>query len=86
MAVIVRRCLLLPLLKQRKMTQQDLADRVGLTKQQVNNYARNRTVMSFEIAVNIAMILGCSPEELYEFEVVSLDVLKARRSRRQGRQ
>ncbi|MFF0831057.1 helix-turn-helix transcriptional regulator [Brevibacillus sp. NPDC003359] len=82
MAFKVVRCLLLQHLANSDLTQQELADRVGMTKQQINNYARNRGVMTLENAINIAAVLGCSVESLYELEVVSVDNLRKERSSR----
>ncbi|MDR7318877.1 helix-turn-helix transcriptional regulator [Brevibacillus nitrificans] len=82
MAFKVGRCLLLQHLTNSELTQQELADRVGMTKQQVNNYAHNRGVMTLENAINIASVLGCPVEKLYELEVVSVDALKKGRSSR----
>lgn len=47
------------------MTQQELADRLGVTRQQINHYVRDKRVMTLEIAKNISTILGCEIEDLY---------------------
>jgi transcriptional regulator with XRE-family HTH domain len=60
------RCLLSDLLDRRKMTQQQLAERVGMSKQQINNYISGRTNMSLANAMAIAKALGCHVEDLYE--------------------
>lgn len=61
------RCLLLPLLKERSMTQIELANKLGVTKQQVNKYVHNKQMMSIEVALNISLILKCHMEDLYEW-------------------
>lgn len=62
----VGRCLLKDLLKNRKMTQQELANQLGITVQQVNKYVLNKQKMSYETAFKIAEVLNCKMEELYE--------------------
>jgi len=61
----VGKCLLSDKLLQAKMTQQELADRLGVTRQQINSYARDRRIMTVPIAKNIASILNCDIEDLY---------------------
>lgn len=51
------------------MSQQELALRLGVTRQQINKYNKNRVVMSYQVAYNVSVILGCSMSELYEWEV-----------------
>lgn len=65
----VGRCLLLDILKQSRLTQQDLADKLGVTRQQINTYTSisNRRVMTLRVAKNIAGILKCSMDDLYEW-------------------
>lgn len=67
MAYKVSRCLLHDHLDHLNMTQQELANKLGVTKQQVHKYVSNRQKMSLEVAYNISIILGCSIEELYEW-------------------
>ncbi|RDW21048.1 XRE family transcriptional regulator [Oceanobacillus arenosus] len=67
MALKVGRCLLQNRLKDAHMTQQELANRMGITVQQINKYVRNRQKMSIEVAGNIAFILKCHVEDLYEW-------------------
>lgn len=50
------------------MTQQDLANHLGITRQQINKYISNRQRMSLEVAYNIAAALDCAIEDLYEWE------------------
>ena len=63
----VGRCLLQDLLDERKMTQQELADKLGMKKQQIQNYVRKNRVMYLPIAKNIASTLNCCIEDLYEW-------------------
>lgn len=50
------------------MTQQQLSDRLGVTVQQVNKYVRDKQKMSLKVAKNIAAILNCNIEDLYEWD------------------
>lgn len=52
------------------MTQQELASMLDVTKQQINNYVFGHRVMSLSIAKNVATILGCEIDDLYEWEYV----------------
>jgi transcriptional regulator with XRE-family HTH domain len=67
MAIQVGRCRLKSILSLQKKTQTELANRVGLTKQRINDYANNRVVMSLLHAVRIADALDVSVNELYEW-------------------
>lgn len=49
------------------MTQQELAYKLNVTKQQVNHYVFGRRIMSLPIAKNVATILGCDIDDLYEW-------------------
>lgn len=49
------------------MTQSELADRLGITGQQINKYVNNRQKMSIEVAYNVSVILKCNIEDLYEW-------------------
>lgn len=48
------------------MTNQDLADRLGVTRQQVSKYVNENRKMSLKTAINIAIILNVSVFDLYE--------------------
>lgn len=72
----VGKCLLTDRLMQSHMSQQDLANRLGLTRQQINAYSKNRKVMDLITAKNIANELNCEMGELYEWK--SVDRLKRR--------
>ncbi|GAA0434682.1 hypothetical protein GCM10008934_25180 [Virgibacillus salarius] len=67
MAYKVGRCLLRDHLEKSKMTQQELANRLNVTFQQVNKYVLDRQKMSLQVAKNIASILNCHIDDLYEW-------------------
>ena len=48
------------------MTQVELADKVGMSKQQINAYCRNESIMSIKTLMNISHVLGISMDEVYE--------------------
>lgn len=70
MAYKVGRCLLRYRLKEAGMTQVDLAAKMNVKPQQINKYVTNERVMSLQTAYNIASILHCQIEELYEWDEV----------------
>ena len=49
------------------MTQQELADQLDITVQQINKYVLNRQKMSYETAYNISKKINCHMDELYEW-------------------
>lgn len=49
------------------MTIQDLANRLGVSRQQVSKYVNNNKKMSLETAVSIAWVLNVNILELYEW-------------------
>jgi len=53
------------------MTQSELANELGVSKQQINKYVKNKRIMSLETAGNIAFILNCHIDDLYEWVKVS---------------
>lgn len=61
----VGECLLSDILSRSHMTQQELANRLGVTRQQIHYYCTNERVMSLPIAKNIAAILNCEIDDLY---------------------
>lgn len=63
----VGRCLLADLLNRAGMSQQDLALKVDIPKQQINKYVRGPRQMSYKTARAIANALNCSMEDLYEW-------------------
>lgn len=68
MAYQIGRCLLSERLRHVGMSQSQLADRLGITRQQVNKWATDKQGMSMETAKKIAFILDleCS-DDLYEW-------------------
>lgn len=72
MAYIVGRCLLKDLLKKADMTQVELAEQLGVTPQQIQNYIKKKDprVMSLVVAKNISTILGCQIDDLYEWSKI----------------
>ena len=67
----VGKCLLPDLLVQARITQQELADKLGVTKQQINTYTSNKRLMSLTTAINIAIILKCDVTQLYVIKYVN---------------
>lgn len=59
------KCLLRSRLKQARLTQTQLAERLNLSQQMISHYVNGRKMMSFEVAYNIAAILDCNIEDLY---------------------
>lgn len=49
------------------MSQVELADKLGMKKQQINAYANNETIMSYKTAKNISYQLNVKMEDLYDF-------------------
>ncbi len=50
------------------MTQQQLADLVGVTRQTVNAIEANKYSPSLEVAFRISRVLGASLEDVFGFE------------------
>ncbi|MEC1870373.1 helix-turn-helix transcriptional regulator [Bacillus paralicheniformis] len=67
----VGKCRIPELCSNRGIDQTQLAAKVGLTKQQITDYVSLRNKPSIERAYNLAKILGCSIEDLYEWTGVS---------------
>ena len=63
----IGRCLLPELLRDKGMTQVQLADRIGRPRQQITNYVIGERRMSLELARTIAQTLGCHIDDLYEW-------------------
>jgi len=51
-----------------EMTQQELADRVGVTRQTVNAIEGNKYSPSLEVAFRIARVFGVSMEKVFQHE------------------
>lgn len=76
LAYKVKRCLLRELLRKSDMEQRELADLLNVTVQQINKYVLDKQKMSIQVAKNIAFILNCTIDDLYEWEWVDLEVGK----------
>jgi len=68
LAYKVGRCLLREHLHRVDMTQSDFAEQMGITVQQINNNVSNRQTISLKVAKNIAAIVRCPIDDLYEWE------------------
>ena len=66
----VGKCLLPQILRQKDFSQQELAENIAVTRQQIHKYVTSDRVMTLEIAYNISKILDCSIEDLYEWKYV----------------
>jgi putative transcriptional regulator len=49
-------------------TQQELAERVGVSRQSINSIERNRYVPSLPLALAFARVFGCSTDEVFSLE------------------
>ncbi|MEY8188609.1 helix-turn-helix transcriptional regulator [Peribacillus simplex] len=67
-AAIVCRCLLQDIRKSRGLTQQQLADRVGMTKSTISDYENLRYIMLVSTAKVIADELNCRIDDLYAWD------------------
>ncbi len=52
--------------QERRLTQEELASRIGLSRQSLNNIEMGRSVPSTEIALRAAEVLGCRVEDLFQ--------------------
>lgn len=59
--------------REREMTQQDLADLVGVTRQTILSIERGRYNPSVGLALELAHSFGASVEELFELEKEKVD-------------
>jgi putative transcriptional regulator len=59
------RCRLRSILKNKQMTQTELANRTGLAPQKISDYVNNRQYMSMMNAARIARTLDVSIDDLY---------------------
>lgn len=51
-----------------EMTQQDLAERIGVTRQTVNAIEAGKYSPSLEVAFRIAEVFGLRVDEVFQFE------------------
>ena len=56
-----------PVRLQREMTQQELADRVGVTRQTINAIEGDKYSPSLEVAFEIAKALGVRLDEIFRY-------------------
>lgn len=70
----VGKCLLGGQLKQKGLTQSQLAEMTSIPKSQISEYVNNKHVMSLETAKTIANKLNCNIEELYQWKLVAGDL------------
>lgn len=66
---IIGKCLLLNIIRQRRMTQADLSVLTGISKTQINEYIANTRRMSLVNAKLIAHVLKCHIDDLYEWKI-----------------
>lgn len=59
-----------------EMTQQDLAERVGVTRQTINAIELGKYSPSLEVAFRIAMALDARLEEVFEYDAASEEGLR----------
>ena len=55
----------------KEMTQQDLADKIGVTRQTVNAIELNKYSPSLEVAFKIAEVFGVPLNEVFQYETRS---------------
>ena len=53
----------------RGWTQQELADKVGVSRQSINSIERDRYVPSLPLALTFSRIFACSTDELFTLEI-----------------
>lgn len=51
-----------------EMTQQELAEKVGVTRQTINALEAGKYTPSLDLAFRIARVFGVTVEEVFEFE------------------
>ncbi|MDG2186586.1 MAG: helix-turn-helix transcriptional regulator [Mariniblastus sp.] len=66
--VIIKNCIRELRFKKGEMTQQALADRVGITRQTVIALEKNKYYPSLELAFRIAQIFTLPLEEVFQYE------------------
>jgi putative transcriptional regulator len=53
----------------KQMTQQELADRIGVTRQTVNAIEQDKYSPSLETAFKVAMVLGVPIEQCFQYDL-----------------
>jgi putative transcriptional regulator len=56
-----------------EMTQQDLAERVGVTRQTINAIELSKYSPSLEVAFRIAAVFGARLEDVFSYDVTAQD-------------
>jgi transcriptional regulator with XRE-family HTH domain len=64
---VIGRCLLGDILRHKRITQEDLAAMTYIHKGQINEYVRNKRIMSLNSARVIAKALDVLVDDLYEW-------------------
>ena len=54
--------------QEKRITQQELAKAVGVSRQSVNSIERNRYVPSLPLALEFARVFKCTTEEIFKLE------------------
>jgi putative transcriptional regulator len=57
--------------ERKEMTQQELADKIGVTRQTVNAIEANKYSPSLEVAFKIAEVFGVPLNEVFQYETWS---------------
>jgi len=52
----------------RSMTQEELAEATGVSRQSINSIERNRYVPSLELALTFARVFECPTDEIFTLE------------------
>ena len=53
---------------ERSWTQEQLAERVGVSRQSINSIERNRYVPSLQLALKFARVFECPTDEIFTLE------------------
>lgn len=53
---------------ERNWTQEQLADRVGVSRQSINSIERNRYVPSLQLALKFARVFECPTDDIFTLE------------------
>lgn len=64
----VKNCKVLDILEKKKMPQKTLAEKLNMPKGQMNDYCRNRKIMSLSTARKVAKELQVTIDDLYEWD------------------
>lgn len=56
------------MLEEAYMSQEELADAIGVTRATVNRYINKQRIPSVKAIINMSMVFGCTIDELIYFE------------------